>query len=198
MGKFSNWLKLFANISKVEDFWRNKGEQAGLRGLYMGIAANVSVLIGILVQILSGSYFYAFIAATGSLWILFPLAIFIVSKHWKKRMRNVVLDDGDFNWRMFLEDEYEEQLRRIIDLQLDKVDTDKLKLEAYREHQEIVRLFQAKIAATPQKLHPVSVNDLRSIFQNIERDLRYKDPQKYRELYERLEQIEKRAKYLSS
>jgi hypothetical protein len=198
MGKFSRWLKHFAKISKLEDFWRYKGEQASLRGLYMGIAANLSVLIGIIVKVLTGSYIYALLAATGSLPVFFSLAILIASKQWKRRMRNVVSDDDDFNWRMFLEDEYEEQIRKINDLALVRREASKLKVEAYREHQEILRLFQAKIAERPRQLPPESVNELQNILHEIESELRYKDPQKLKELQSRLEDIERRSRYLSS
>lgn len=196
MGKFSNLLKHFARISKLEELWRHRGELAALRGLYLGLAANTSVIIGVFTQVLSGSYIYAFLAATGSLWLLFPLAILIASKNWKGRMKNVVFRDDDFNWRMFLEDEYEEQLRRINDLGLEKSEADKLKVEGYREHQEIIRLFQAKIATRPRL--PVEMDSLQDILQDIKTDLSNTKSPKSDEMLSKVKELEHKAKYYLS
>jgi hypothetical protein len=169
MGKFSQWLRHFVRISKLEDFWRHKGEQAGLRGFFMGVAANLSVIAGILVTGLTDNYFFGLIAATGSLPLLIALAIVIASKLWKRRIKSVISDDNTFNWRMYLEDEYEDQIRKIEDLGLAAREASKLKSEAFREYQSALKEYQSRLTSDSASVSVRTSSETRKVVRTVDR-----------------------------
>ena len=112
MGKFSSALKRFTEIKKEQAHWKNKSELQAMRGVYMAASAVCSSLAGISVLTFTNNLYLASFVATSSLGFFLPTSIWLASKQWKKRYRVVIQDDDDFNWRMFLEDEYEERIER--------------------------------------------------------------------------------------
>jgi hypothetical protein len=175
MGKFSRFLKRFTELKKLQAHWRNKGELEARRGAYMAVGAIVSAVSAIAVLAFTHSYPVASFVGTALLGFLIPSSIWLASKQWKQRFRTVIQDDDDFNWRMYLEDEYEDRIRRIENLGLAKKDTDRLKLEAYQEHETVLMQFQVSIASRPRHLPAPSIDEVQSILSNIRHDPRKRD-----------------------
>lgn len=169
MGKFSRLLKRFTELSRLQSYWRSRGQLEAMRGAYMAVATLTSAVLAIAVLALTNSYALASFTATTSLGLLLPSSIWLASIRWKRRYGKVLANDDDFNWRMYLEDEFEDRIRRIENLGLDKPETDKLKLQAYQEFQAVLVQFQVSIASTPRQLPPQSINEAQAILDEIRR-----------------------------
>jgi hypothetical protein len=189
MGKFSRLLQRFTELKTLQTDWRNKGELEAKRGAYMAVAAICSAIPAIGVLALTYNYALASFVGTILLGLCMPLSIWLASKHWKQRFRRVIQSDDDFNWRMYLEDEYEDRIRRIENLRLNPTETDKLKLEAYQEHQTILTQFQVSIASRPRQLPPQSIREVEDILNEIRTN-----SQKRQLVGRKIDRIEERSK----
>lgn len=189
MGKFSHLLKRFTDLKKLQAYWRSKGELEARRGAYMAVAAICSAIPAIAALALTHNYAIASFVGTALLGLFMPSSIWLASKHWKQRFRPILQDDDDFNWRMYLEDEYEDRIRRIENLALGKKETDRLKLEAYQEHQTVLTQFQVSIASRPRQLPPQSINEVEAILNEIRRN-----PEKRQLVERRIDRIEERLR----
>lgn len=189
MGRFSQFLTRFTELKKQQAKWKNKSELQAMRGVYMAAGALCSTVPAIGVLTFTGSYTLASLVATAFLGLFIPSSVWLATRHWKRRYRTVIEDDGQFNWRMYLEDEYEDRIRRIENLGLSKKAIDALKLEAYKELQDVLTQFQVSMASRSGEASTVAIDEVESILEEL------KNNPQTRQIVEReVDQFQKRLR----
>lgn len=145
MGTFGKLLDKYIELRKSERYWLDKSDFHAVRALWLALGSFLSILVGIGLGSAGISIIFTLVITLACASIFLPACFLFSSFHWKRRQRNFALSDDNFNYRKYLEDKFEVEVRKIKLLPIKDDKKDILILKEYKRHQETIAKIDRQI-----------------------------------------------------